>query len=235
MIIPAFNEEARLSQSLPKVLDYCRRRFQRFEILVVDDGSGDGTARLVTDFARTAAEVALHQLPQNSGKGAAVRAGMLAAAGDYVLFSDADLSTPIEEMDNMLRHLQAGADVVIASRDLPESQIEQHQSFLRETMGKGFNLIVRRLSGLPYHDTQCGFKCYRRAAAREIFRRAHIHGYAFDVESLIIARQRGFRVVEMPVRWINSPISKVNILRHPWPMLVEVIRSGWSQWRGRYG
>jgi dolichyl-phosphate beta-glucosyltransferase len=234
VVVPAYNEERRLLTSLPKISGYLRAHFVRHEILVVDDGSTDATAAVVTAFAQDAPAVRLLQLPVNSGKGAAVRAGMLAAAGDLVWLSDADLSTPIEELDNVLRHLRAGVDVVIGSRDLPESQIQRHQNPLRETMGKLFNLIVRLLSGLPYHDTQCGFKCYRRAAARAIFHRARINGFAFDVETLVLARRLGCRTVEMPVRWVNCPQSKVRILRHPAEMVLELLTIRLNEARGRY-
>ena len=234
MVVPAYNEEQRLTLSLPKISDYLRARFARYEIIVVDDGSTDATGTVVNMFAKDDPHISLAQLPVNSGKGAAVRAGMLAAAGDYVLFSDADLSTPIEELENVLRHLRAGADVVIGSRDLPESQIQRHQNPLREMMGKLFNLIVRLLSGLPYHDTQCGFKCYRRAAAQAIFHRTKINGFAFDVETLVLARLLDCRTVEMPVRWVNCPQSKVRILRHPAEMVLELLKIRINDARGRY-
>lgn len=232
--MPAYNEEARLPISLPVIHQYLGAHFQRFELIVVDDGSTDATASSVNMFARDLPHLRLLQLGKNSGKGAAVRAGMLVAAGVYVLFSDADLSTPIEEMENVLTHLRTGADVVIGSRDLPDSKIQRHQNLLRETMGKTFNLIVRRLSGLMFADTQCGFKCYRREAAQAIFRRTVINGFAFDVETLVIARTLGFRIVEMPVRWVNSPNSKVQILRHPAEMIVEVIQVRLNNARGVY-
>jgi dolichyl-phosphate beta-glucosyltransferase len=230
IVIPAYNEETRLPLTLVKVHDYCRARFAGYEVLVVDDGSTDSTAALASSQPQ---ERVLH-LPHNSGKGAAVRAGMLAARGELLLFTDADLSTPIEEMDGFLRHLEQAADVVIASRDLPDSRIERHQNPVRETMGKGFNLMVRILAGLPYTDTQCGFKCYRRSAALEIFRRSTINGFAFDVETLIIARRLGYSIAEVPVRWVDCPRSKVQILRHPAQMLADLLRIRWREARGGY-
>jgi dolichyl-phosphate beta-glucosyltransferase len=231
VVIPAFNETGRLPASLRRIDAYCRGRFSRHEILVVDDGSTDGTAELV----RLQPGVGLLRMPRNSGKGAAVRAGMLAAAGDIVLFTDADLSTPIEELEGALRCLADSAQVVIASRDLPDSRIERHQNAVRESMGKAFNLVVRTLAHLPYRDTQCGFKCYRAAAAREIYRRTRIDGFAFDVETLVIARRLGYVVVEMPVRWVDCPKSKVNIFRHPLEMIGELLRIRWNDLRRLYG
>jgi dolichyl-phosphate beta-glucosyltransferase len=227
--VPAYNEQERLPLSLRKIGDYCRTRFDRFEIIVVDDGSTDQTAAVAESLGAR-----VIRLARNTGKGAAVRAGMLAAAGDYVLFSDADLSTPIEELEKMWPHLTGAADVVIGSRDLPDSKIERHQNFLRETMGKTFNLFVRVVAGLPYRDTQCGFKCYRRVAAQAIFQRTRIDGFAFDVETLVIARRQGQHVIELPVRWINAPDSKVQVLRHPAQMLAELFVIRWHDLRNRY-
>jgi dolichyl-phosphate beta-glucosyltransferase len=230
VVVPAYNEEERLLVSLPKIAGYCRDRFAQFEIIVADDGSTDRTPAVAE-----AAGARVIRLARNTGKGAAVRAGMLAANGDWILFSDADLSTPIEEFDKMLPHLSGNTDVVIGSRDMPDSQIERHQNFLRESMGKTFNLCVRLLAGLPYHDTQCGFKCYRRAAAQAIFQRTQIDGFAFDVETLVIARRLGYRVVELPVRWINCPKSKVQLLKHPAQMLAALLVIRWRDLRRRYG
>jgi dolichyl-phosphate beta-glucosyltransferase len=229
IVVPAYNEQSCLSATLRTIADYAANRFHQFEIIVADDGSTDRTAEIAQ-----AAGARVIRLAHNTGKGAAVRAGMLAATGDFVLFSDADLSTPIEEFEKMLPHLTGEVDVVIGSRDLPDSQIERHQNILRETMGKIFNLFVRLLAGLPYHDTQCGFKCYRQAAAKVIFQRAQITGFAFDVETLVIARRQGLRVVELPVRWINCPNSKVRVLRHPVLMLGELLAIRWNDLRNRY-
>ena len=229
VIIPAYNEETRLAQSLPQILDYLRQHFVHHEVIVVDDGSTDRTAVIAESHG-----VRVLRLERNSGKGAAVRAGMLAATGDFVLFTDADLSTPITEIEKAFRHIAAGADVVIGSRALPESDVQVHQNFVRELMGKTFNLFVRLIAGLPFPDTQCGFKCFRHFAAQEIFRRASIPGFAFDVEVLVLARLLKLRTVEMPVRWVNSPASKVGMLVHPLQMLRDIVRVRWNEMRGRY-
>jgi dolichyl-phosphate beta-glucosyltransferase len=234
VIVPAYNEERRLGDTLKRTHDYLRARFQRFEILVVNDGSTDRTGEVVDAFAKQAPEVELVQLRENSGKGCAVRTGMLAAEGDYVLFSDADLSTPIEEVEKALALMAKGYDVVIASRALPESDVQVHQNFLRETMGKTFNRVVRLFSRLPFPDTQCGFKCFTREAAQDVFSRALINGFAFDVEALVLARKLGYRMADFPVRWINSPDSRVRIFSSPLQMLWEVVKVRVNLIRGRY-
>jgi dolichyl-phosphate beta-glucosyltransferase len=234
LIVPAYNEEKRLGGSLNTIYSWMRANFERFEITVVDDGSTDRTADVVTDFSERAPEVELLSLRQNSGKGYAVRTGMMSAEGDYVIFTDADLSTPIEEVAKALDLMKQGWDVVIGSRALPESDVQVHQNFLRELMGKTFNRIVRLLSGLPFPDTQCGFKCFTQKAAKDIFSRAVIDGFAFDVEALVLAKKFGYRVTDMPIRWVNSPASKVRIFSSPLQMLREVWRVRVNVARGKY-
>ena len=234
VVIPAYNEELRIGDTLRRTYDWLRARFDRFEIVVVDDGSTDRTAGIVREFALRSPDVRLLQSPTNIGKGHAVRTGMLASTGDYALFSDADLSTPIEELEPALALLTRGHAVAIASRALPDSNVQVHQGVLRETMGKIFNGIVRRLCRLPFRDTQCGFKCYSRDAAKAIFLRARIDGFAFDVESLVIARRLGLSVADFPVRWINSPSSKVHMLRDPVQMIWEVVQVVRNERRGIY-
>ena len=221
ILIPAYNEEKRLGATLHSIQAYLRTRPRTCELLVVDDGSTDGTVALVErDFPT----VCVLRNPGNRGKGYSVRAGILAARGARILFSDADLSTPIEEMERLDGALTAGADVAIASRALPGSRIEVHQVWWRELSGRCFNGLVRLISGLPYADTQCGFKAYRRAAARRIAELQRLDGWAFDVEQLRIARLLGLRVAEVPVRWINSDASRVRLLSAAPRMLRDVIR-----------
>ena len=220
VVIPAYNEARRLGPSLEALRRRLELRFARFELIVVDDGSRDGTAALARGFSGAR----LIELGRNRGKGAAVREGMLAAKGDFALFTDADLSTPIEEVEPFLDRLKAGADIVIGSRALPGSELRVRQSRLRESMGKIFNRVMRALCGLPYRDTQCGFKAFTKDAARAVFSRARIDGFAFDVEALTIARSLRLKVEERPVPWTNSPDSRVRIVRHSLEMLRDVLR-----------
>ena len=234
LVVPAYNEEKRLGVTLQKIHAWMSDNFERFEVTVVDDGSTDRTADIVSEFSENAPEVELLSLRENSGKGYAVRSGMMSAEGDYVIFTDADLSTPIEEVAKALDLMKQGYDVVIGSRALPESDVQVHQNVLRETMGKTFNLIVRMLSGLPFPDTQCGFKCFTQKAAKDIFSRSVISGFAFDVEALVLAKKLGFRATDMPIRWINSPASKVKMFSSPLQMLAEVCKVRLNLMRGRY-
>ncbi len=226
VVMPAYNEATRIGPSLQRVWEYLRPRYGAggFEIIVVDDGSRDRTVAVVEQFRARAAQVRLIRFPQNRGKGAAVRAGMMAARGDAVLFSDADLSTPIEEVEEALRLLAEGGDVVIGSRALAGSRILVRQQRLRESMGRLFNRLIRALLPIPFQDTQCGFKLFRREAAHAVFQLAHIDGFAFDVEAILIATQLGYAVRKMPVRWINDPASRVTLLRHPAQMLADIWR-----------
>jgi len=226
VVIPMYNEAGRIGRSLERIVEYLRGRSGAggFEIIVVDDGSRDGTVAVVEQFRTCAPELRLIRFSQNRGKGAAVRAGMIAATGEAVLFSDADLSTPIEEVEGALRHLSEGCDLVIGSRALAGSQIVARQSCLRESMGKLFNRLLRAYLSIPFRDTQCGFKLFRGDAARDLFRRAQIDGFAFDVEVILLAMRLGYAVHEIPVRWINDPNSKVRLLRHSTQMLGDLWR-----------
>lgn len=204
VVIPAYNEDHRLGPTLEQVLAFLDARGGDYEVLVVDDGSTDETAALAESYG-----VKVLRQPDNRGKGAAVRAGMLAAAGDPILFSDADLATPIEELAKLEAALAAGADIAIASRAVEGADIRTRQHVLRELSGRFFNLLVRATGAGPFLDTQCGFKLFSRAAARDVFSRAQVDGFAFDVEALLLARGR-YRVVEVPVAWHHVEESKVS-------------------------
>ncbi len=206
IIIPAFDEARRLPATLQKIEAYCDARPRQVEVLVVDNGSGDGTAAVT----RAADWPALRLLSEpRRGKGAAVRTGMLAARGKFVLFSDADLSTPIEEVEALLQAIWGGADIAITSRGLRRSRVQVHQPWYRERMGKTFNFLVQSLVLRGIHDTQCGFKCFRRATVKPLFGPLRTAGFGFDVEVLARARALGYRIAEIPTRWINSPDSRV--------------------------
>lgn len=236
IVIPAFNEENRLPSTLNAVLAYlAARSWALTEVLVVDDGSTDGTARVADEFHRQRPEIRLLQNPGNRGKGYSVRHGMLEASGDWILFTDADLSAPIEELDKLFSAArERSAAVVIGSRALDRSLIEVHQSLLRETAGRLFNLFVQALTGLRFWDTQCGFKLFERQAAREIFRRQQLERFGFDAEVLFIAKSLGFRVVEVPVRWSHSEGTKVSMLSDSLNMFLDLVRIRWNAVRKRY-
>ena len=234
-MIPAYNEERRLPSTLDTVLAWLNASaFPDAEVLVVDDGSGDGTAALIE--ARSAADprVRLLRNPGNRGKGYAVRHGMSEARGGWILFSDADLSAPIEELPKLLGAAQEkNAAVAIGSRALDRSLIGVHQSRWRELSGIVFNLLMRVLTGLPFADTQCGFKLYRRDAARQVFERQRLDGFGFDVEDLFIACRLGLVAIEVPVKWNNVEGTKVGLTQGLRSFLdLLVIR--WNGIRGMY-
>jgi dolichyl-phosphate beta-glucosyltransferase len=222
VVVPAYDEEERIGPSLAAIGSYLGSKPFSSEVIVVDDGSGDRTAEVAAAARGIPSRVI--RLERNRGKGRAVREGVLAAAGEVILFSDADLSTPITELDKFLPRLERGDDVVIGSRALADSVIEVRQSRPRETMGKAFNLLVRILVLRGFRDTQCGFKAFRRAAAMDLFSRLRTTGFAFDVEILMLARRLGCRVAEVPVVWRNSPSSRVRLVRSSWRMLRELLK-----------
>lgn len=209
VVIPAYNEEKRLSESLPRVLDYLQQQSYGWELLVVDDGSSDRTS----DVARALGQghdVRILRNDGNQGKGGSIQRGMLEARGAWRLFSDADLSTPIEELTKFWSYTDAGFDVVIGSRALPESELAVRQPASRELAGRIFNAAVQTLLVRGLSDTQCGFKLFSARAAEDVFSRQTLMGFAFDVEVLMLARKLGYRIKEAPVRWVDSPESKVS-------------------------
>lgn len=214
---------------------YRRSRQWAFsEVLVVDDGSRDNTAAMVEELARRDDSIRLIRNPGNRGKGFSVRHGMLEAKGEWRLFSDADLSTPIEELDKLLGEAErTSAEVAIGSRALDRSLVTRHQSPLREFAGRTFNLMMRLSMRLPYRDSQCGFKLFRAQAAREIFRRVQLDGFGFDVEVLFLARKLGLPAVEVPVRWQNVEGTKVTMTRGL-DAFLDLARIRWKQAKGMY-
>lgn len=211
VVFPAFNEALRLTETLDSVRSYLERLALDYEILVVDDGSRDATAGVGAEGLARCRNGRLISFPENRGKGAAVRAGALEARGRFVLFSDVDLSTPIEEEARLRAALDKGADIAIGSRRLPGSRITKAQSGLRRASGRIFNLSVRALGLSTSLDTQCGFKMFRREAVRKIFPRLRISGFAFDVESLFLAKRAGLRIEELPVEWRNDDGSRLGV------------------------
>jgi dolichyl-phosphate beta-glucosyltransferase len=237
VVIPAYNEASRLPASLERLREFART-FPSMEVLVVDDGSRDATAEIAGNIGRSwepeGPELRVLRNPGNRGKGWSVRHGMLEASGEWLLFSDADLSTPIDDVSVLLEKAQEGFDVVIGSRALRPDLVGVHQSLQRETAGKFFNLVMRLATGLPFRDTQCGFKLARRDAAREIFARQRIEGFGFDVEVLYLARKLGFRAAEVPVHWNNMAGTKVSMLSGL-DAFVDLLRIRWWDLSGKYG
>ncbi len=231
IVIPAYNEEARLPATLETVIAYVgASNFDFSEIIVVDDGSSDGTGALVE---RTPG---LHLLrnPGNRGKGYTVRHGMLEAKGEWILYTDADLSTPIAELEKLCAALKReNADVAIGSRALDRSLVGVHQSAFRELSGRAFNLFMRLVTGLPFRDTQCGFKLFRASAARQIFSRQKLDGFSFDVEDLVIAKSLGYRAIEVPVVWNNVEGTKVSMFSGV-QSFVDLLAIRWRAIAGRY-
>lgn len=221
-MIPVYDEGARLPDSIRALEDYVSRDSSVREVVLVDDGSRDESPRLARAAAARNPAFRTVQYFPNAGKGYAIRRGVIAATGDDILFSDTDLSTPLEEIARV-RPMLDETDVVIGSRAIDESTVRVHQPWYRRTMGKTFNRIMRLLTGLPFHDTQCGFKLMTRTAARSIFAEAVVDRFAFDVEMLMIARMLGLSIREVPVVWINSPNSKVRIVRDSLRMLYDVL------------
>jgi len=228
-VIPAYNEALRLPSTLERIRAHLAG--SSYEIVVVDDGSSDATA----ERARAAggAETSLIRNEVNRGKGHAVRRGMLAARGSHRLMTDADLSTPIAELPRLLERARAGDDVVIGSRALPEARIEVRQSAYRESAGRAFNLLVRALLLPDLRDTQCGFKLFTAGAADDVFGAARLDGFSFDVEALVIARSRGYRIAEVPVTWRNDAATRVAAF-HGLLAFLDLARIRWNLSLGRY-
>ncbi len=242
VVIPAYNEARRLPRTLERIAVYLQDAIHRWqvgkdavEVIVVDDGSTDGTSELARTFSDRLPNLQVLRHSPNRGKGYAVKRGMLAARGQFRLFSDADLSTPIDELEKLLPPLLSGeADVAIASRGLPQSQLLVRQPWAREMLGRLFNLVVQALATPGIWDTQCGFKLFRGEVAERLFALQTLEGFAFDVEVLYLARKFGYRIVEVPVRWLNDPNTKVQTLRHGLQMLRDVLLVRLNDWRGRY-
>lgn len=225
IIIAAYNEEARLPASLNRINEYLAARNISAEIIVVDDGSGDGTAQATLALADSLPGLRLISYPVNRGKGYALRTGVLDSQGQLVLLSDADLSTPIEEVDSLMTFIvEDSFHVAIGSRALALSRIEESQPWWRQGMGKIFNRIVKLLVIDDFSDTQCGFKLFVGDTARRLFSEARINRFAYDVEILALAKKNGYRIAEVPIKWINSPGSKVDPVKDSLQMIKDLFR-----------
>lgn len=233
-IVPAYNESERLAVSLPKILDYVRQQQLQSEIIVVNDGSTDDTASVARRFAALNPDVRVLDNPGNRGKGFSVRNGMLHAHGDVMLFTDADLSSPITEAGKLFEAIQQGADVAIGSRWLRADLQTERQPWYRQAYGRLFNFALRMVLGLKFRDTQCGFKAFTRPAAETIFSRQRIERWGFDPELLFLANKFGLKTTEVAVQWAHDHRSKISPLRDGLKMGVEMLNVRWNDMQGRY-
>lgn len=232
IIVPAYNEERRLPDSLAKIAKFVAAQPYEIELIIVDNDSSDRTADIVRAFAAEHPYTRLiHE--KRKGKGSAVQAGMFAAQGDYLFMCDSDLAMPIAEVNKFLPPQREGVDVAIASREGPGAR-RYGEPHYRHLMGRVFNLIVQIIALPGINDTQCGFKCFRREVGREVFECQTMNGFGFDVEILVIARRRGYHIVQVPVNWYYDPDTTVNLMRDPFRMVREVLQVRLNALRGKY-
>jgi dolichyl-phosphate beta-glucosyltransferase len=234
IIIPAYNEGARVGATLDKVLAHVTEQGWDAEIVVVDDGSCDNTVEIIRGYAEKNPRLRLLQNPGNRGKGYSVRNGMLQARGELLLFSDADLSSPIEEADKLFAAMAGGADIAIGSRWLRRDLQTQRQPLYRQLFGRVFNLMLRMVLGLRFKDTQCGFKAFTRSSAKTIFPLQRIERWGFDPELLYLARKKGFKVAEVPVEWAHREGTRISPLRDGTRMFLEMLKIRWNGATGKY-
>ncbi|HEX4020972.1 MAG TPA: dolichyl-phosphate beta-glucosyltransferase [Acidobacteriaceae bacterium] len=234
IVIPAYNEQARIGATLDRVLDCIAQRNWTAEVLVVNDGSRDRTAQIVHQVAAHNPIVRLIENPDNRGKGYSVRNGILQARAPVVMFTDADLSSPMEEAELLFAAIASGADVAIGSRWLDRGRQTIQQPLYRQFFGRCFNWFTRLIMGLPFADTQCGFKAFRREAAQEIFIRQRIERWGFDPELLFIALRLGLKVQEVPVTWGHDERSRISYLKDGLQMIQEILRIRWNAFIGLY-
>jgi glycosyltransferase involved in cell wall biosynthesis len=234
IIIPAYNEARRIEPTLREILAYLAKHGCDAEIIVVNDGSRDNTSEIVGRYAQKYPALRLIENPGNRGKGYSVRNGMLNARGEIMLFTDADLSSPIEEAEKLFQSIAEGADMAIGSRWLRAELQTQRQSFHRQLFGRVFNLVLRIVLGLKFKDTQCGFKAFNRRAVEEIFPSQKIERWGFDPELIFLAEKNGLKVVEVPVRWAHDEGGSIHPLRDGMRMLLEVLKIRWNSLTGKY-
>lgn len=224
IVIPAYNEALRIGRTLERIDEYLKGYGPSYEIIVVDDGSKDDTVRVVRKAAEKHPAIVLVQNGRNRGKGHSVKQGVLSSRGRFILMSDADLSTPIEEIGKLFKALEEGYDIAIGSRSVSGSMVLIRQTWLRQLMGKTFNTLVRALAVNGFSDTQCGFKLFTADAAWNVFALQRIERFAFDVETLYLAKKMGLGIREVPVIWVNSPDSRVSLFRDPLQMLRDLLK-----------
>jgi len=234
IIIPAYNESQRIISTLDRILTYVAEQGLDTELIVVNDGSRDDTAKIVQGYVARNPIMRLVENPGNRGKGYSVRNGMLNARGELLLFSDADLSSPIEEAPKLFRAIEEGADVAIGSRWLRSELQTARQPLHRQLFGRVFNLVLRIILGLKFKDTQCGFKAFTRSVAHSIFPLQRIERWGFDPELIFLAKKQGWRIVEVPVKWAHDEGGRINPLRDGLRMFVEVLKIRWNSMAGKY-
>ena len=232
LVVPAHNEQERLPASLPKIHEFLTTQSYSWEVVVVDSGSRDGTAQVVRDFAGRWPGLRLVQC-ELPGKGLAVRTGMLAARGEYRFICDADLSMPIDQLPRFLPPAMPDVDIAIASREVPGAARHNEPAY-RHLIGRAFNFLVRRLIIPEIQDTQCGFKCFRRPVAEDLFQVQQLDGWTFDVEILYVALRRRYRIVEVPIPWYYNPGSRVRVVRDSLTMFTDLFRIRRNWRRGAY-
>lgn len=225
VVVPAYNESRMIFETLRRLKAYLSLKEWAWEVIISNDGSKDNTSSIVRSIIETTNDfkIKLIDLPRNQGKGAAVKAGVLRAEGEFILISDADLSAPIKEVEKLLAALETEADVATATRAIRVPGADVQQSFKRFIAGRIFNQLVRILTKLPMTDTQCGFKCFKREAAKKIFEKLTLERFGFDVEALLLAKQEGYRIKEVPVMWKEGRESKVNLVKDSLAMIGELI------------
>ncbi len=232
VVIPAYNEDKRIGNTIKNIENYLQKKCFDYEIIVVDDGSTDKTKEILREVSNN---VILLENIQNKGKGYSVKKGILFAKKEMILFSDADLSTPIEELEKLIKYLEEGYDVVIGSRRLPDSQIKIKQPWNRQLAGKCFFLLIRFIALKKIKDTQCGFKLFKAKVIKELCNKQKLAGFSFDVELLFLAQIAGYSIKEVPVIWIDSPQeSKVRLLKHSFKMFQDVLKIRINKWTNKY-
>lgn len=235
IVVPAYNEAWRIGSSLEKIREFIRSKPFVIELILVDDGSTDGTPEILRKFITDFPCARVLRNEPNRGKGYSVRRGVLEAAGEFILFTDADLSAPIEEADRLLAAIQESQlDAAIGSRALKRALIGVHQPWFRETAGRLFNALVHLSTGLRIRDTQCGFKLFRRASTRRAFELQRVDDFGFDPELLFLIQRLGGKLVEVPVRWNDNPATKVHFLKDAFKMALELAQIRWRAWTGKY-
>jgi len=234
-VIPAYNEEKRIGKTLDGMFEFLTAKSFSTEILVVDDGSTDRTSDVVKSYKGRKIDLELIGYEKNRGKGFAIKTGMLAARGEYALFTDADMSTPIEMLDRFEPHMKESTDVIIGTRKTTGAYVAKHQPFYRENMGKVFTWLSNRLLGLDTTDFTCGFKCFHRRTIEPVFGNQRIDGWGYDTEIIFIARRKGFRITEVPVTWYNDEATRVKLWKNVFTCLAELYQIRNNNRKGLYG